>query len=143
MSLTAEDHLSIQQLPTRVYQAIDSEDATGFADCFAEDGAFVAAYGEWKGRGAVKEFMAEHIKKGKESGVRHFLTNFEVVEEGSEARVRFYILKMNVGDEPSIVGTAGGDCLVRRTDEGWLFSKFQLNIDAGSLAKTTTGYADN
>ena len=141
MSLTAEDRLAIHELTTRVYLAIDAEDARAWGDCFAEDGAFVAAYGEWHGRAAVQEFMANHIKKGKEAGVRHFLTNFCVTERDDGAQAQFYILKMNVGAAPAIVATAGGTVVVKRVGGQWLFARFQLDIDSGSLASTTTGYS--
>lgn len=142
MALNAEDRLNIHQLTSTAYQAIDSENAAGWAGCFSEDGKFVAAYGEWTGRAAIEDFMAEHINKGKEAGVRHYLTNFEVLDEGDGARVRFYILKISVGDTPGIIATAAADSLVCRTDGMWRFSRFQLDIDAGSLAKTTEGYGE-
>ena len=140
MAIVAQDKLEIHELLTRAYLAIDSEDAAAWAECFAEDGVFVAAYGEWNGRAAVRDFMEEHINKGKEAGVRHFLTNLIVEPDGDGVRILFYILKMNVGSEPAIVATAGGDCGAIKVGGAWLFSRFQLNIDEGSLAKTQTGY---
>lgn len=71
--------------------------------------------------------MEEHIKKGRESDIRHYLTNLYVDEEGCDARVRFYILNMSVGGSgPSIVATAGANCEVRLSEEALLYGEFGL-----------------
>jgi len=129
MTITTADRLEIHELAATIYIALDGEDAAGFADCFADDGAFVAPYGEFVGPSAVKDFIAKHIAAGKEDGVRHFLTNYLVEPHEEGARFRFYILKMNVSTGPVGIATAGGDCIVRRTARGWRFMRFQLKID--------------
>ncbi len=141
MSISTQDKFDIHELLTRAYLFLDAQNDAGWASCFAEDGAFVAPYGEYTGRPAVQQFIKGHIEKGKESGVRHFLTNLCVEEsKAGGVRVLFYIIKMKVKVAPEIDATAAGDCLVTRTAEGWLFKKFQLHIDEGALAKQTAGY---
>ncbi|MDH2383216.1 MULTISPECIES: nuclear transport factor 2 family protein [Bradyrhizobium] len=129
MTITTEDKIDIQELTARTYIGLDSEDAGGFASGFADDGVFVAPYGEFVGPAAVKEFITKHIAAGKEDGVRHFLTNHVVDAHEEGARYRFYITKMNIATGPVAIATAGGDCIVKRTGQGWRFKRFQLTID--------------
>lgn len=140
MPMSTQDKLEIHELLTRAYLCLDTHNDAGWASCFAEDGVFVAPYGEYNGRAAVQQFIKGHIEKGKENGVRHFLTNLLAEGNADDARVLFYIIKMNVRTAPDINATASGDCLVARTKEGWLFKRFRLSIDEGSVAKATQGY---
>lgn len=129
MTITTDDKIAIHELAARTYIGLDSEDAAGFAAGFADDGVFVAPYGEFVGPAAVEEFITRHIAAGKEDGVRHFLTNQLVESHEEGARYRFYILKENIATGPVAIATAGGDCIVRRTADGWRFKRFQLTID--------------
>jgi ketosteroid isomerase-like protein len=129
MTITTEDKMEIQELAARTYIGLDSEDAEGFAQGFADDGVFVAPYGEFEGPDAVRTFITSHIAAGKEDGVRHFLTNHVIDDHAEGARYRFYIIKMNIATGPVAIATAGGDCLVTRTADGWRFKRFQLIID--------------
>lgn len=129
MTITTDDRIAIHELAARTYIGLDSEDAAGFAATFAEDGVFVAPYGEFEGPAAVQSFIESHIAAGKEDGVRHFLTNHLVEEHAEGARFRFYIIKMNIATGPVAIATAGGDCIVKRVADGWRFKRFQLLID--------------
>ncbi len=130
MTITTDDRIAIHELVARTYIGLDSEDAATFAGTFADDGVFVAPYGEFAGPVAVQGFIEQHIAAGKEDGVRHFLTNHVVDEHADGARLRFYIIKMNIAVGPVAIATAGGDCIVKRVGDGWLFKRFQLLIDA-------------
>jgi ketosteroid isomerase-like protein len=129
MTITTEDRIAIHELVARTYIGLDNEDAAGFAATFADDGVFVAPYGEFEGPAAVQGFIEQHIAAGKEDGVRHFLTNHVVDEHADGARLRFYIIKMNIAIGPVAIATAGGDCIVKRVGDGWRFKRFQLLID--------------
>lgn len=135
--IDTQTRLDAIDLFSRLYIEVDSENAAGWAQFFAEDGVFVAPYGEYPGRKAVQEFMEEHVRQGKEKGVRHFLTNFVTDAQGADCRVRFYILKLNVAVGPGFIATAGGDAVVRKTADGWRIARFKLAIDSGSLPRTT------
>lgn len=143
MPLTTDDKIEILELTARTYIGLDGEDAAGFAAGFADDGVFVAPYGEFVGPAAVEDFIVKHIAAGKEDGVRHFLTNHVIDAHEDGARYRFSILKMNVAIGPVAIATAGGDCIVRRTGSGWRFKRFQLNIDPAMFgeAKPVVGPA--
>lgn len=136
MPLTTDDKIEILELTARTYIGLDNEDAAGFAAGFADDGVFVAPYGEFVGPAAVEAFILKHIAAGKEDGVRHFLTNHVVDAHDDGARYRFSILKMNVAVGPVAIATAAGDCVVRRTDSGWRFKRFQLSIDPAMFGET-------
>lgn len=143
MAITMDDKIDIQELCGRTYIGLDNEDAAGFAAGFADDGVFVAPYGEFVGPAAVKEFITGHIAAGKEDGVRHFLTNHVIDAHEDGARYRFYIIKMNIAVGPVAIATAGGDCIVKRTAQGWRFKRFQLIIDPAMFgdAKPVVGPA--
>lgn len=100
MTITTDDKIEVQELAARAYIGLDSEDAAGFAAGFADDGVFVAPYGEFVGPAAVKDFITRHIAAGKEDGVRHFLTNHVIDAHEDGARYRFYITKMNIATGP-------------------------------------------
>lgn len=129
MTLTIADKIEIQELSSQIYICLDGKDAPGFASFFADDGAFVAPYGDFVGPEAVKDFIAKHIAAGKEDSVRHFLSNHLVEAHDEGARHRFYIHKIDVAVGPVAIATAGGDCLVKRTKDGWRFKQFKLSID--------------
>lgn len=129
MTIGTDDKIEIHELAARTYIALDGEDAAGFAATFAEDGVFVAPYGEFKGPEAVQTFIASHIAAGKEDGVRHILSNHVIDAHEDGARYRFYIIKMNIQTGPVAIATAGGDCIVSKTADGWRFKRFQLIID--------------
>lgn len=129
MSISTQDKIEIQELAARTYIALDGEDAAGFAANFAGDGVFVAPYGEFAGPENVRSFIESHIDAGKEDGVRHVLSNHVIDEHADGARYRFYIIKMNIQTGPVAIATAGGDCIVSKTAQGWRFKRFQLHID--------------
>jgi hypothetical protein len=131
MPLSASDKLEIHELTTRIYREVDADkkSAAGFASYFAQDGVFVAPYGEFTGPAKVQAFMESHIAAGKEDGVRHYLTNISVDEHEVGARVQFYVLKLNIAVGPVGIASAAGDCLVKRTPQGWRFHRFNLTID--------------
>ena len=139
MTITTDDRIAIHELVARTYIGLDNEDAAGFASTFADDGVFVAPYGEFEGPAAVRSFIESHIAAGKEDGVRHFLTNHLIEEHEEGARFRFYIIKMNIAIGPVAIATAGGDCIVRRTADGWRFKRFQLQIDPAMFGDAKPG----
>lgn len=118
MSLTAEDKIAIHELITELYKRIDAEDAAGVAADFTDDGVFRAPYGDFKGHAEVQKFMESHIAAGREDGMRHFVTNLSVEPAGTDAVVKFYILKLKVATGPSFVATADGTFQVKKTAKG-------------------------
>lgn len=131
MSISEEQRQDVQQLVTKQYRALDSENASTWASYFKEDATFTSPYGEWNGRGAIQEFMAEHILSGMESSVRHYISNFCFMEEGENIRASFYIKKVKVNvKEPFIIATAEGNCLAQKIAQNWMVKCYELKIDA-------------
>ena len=129
MSVSEEQRQLVQQLVTKQYRALDSENATAWASYFKE-ATFTSPYGEWKGRAAIQEFMGEHILSGMESSVRHYISNFYFMEEGEDIRASFYIQKVKVNvKEPFIIATAEGNCLAEKIAPDWMLKCFELKID--------------
>lgn len=129
MTLPTMDKLAIRELVARLYRSLDENNAIEFAAEFAPTGVFVSPYGEFSGPEKIQAFLDRHIKEGNEEGVRHFITNETVEALGETARVRFYVLKMNVAVGPAPIASASGDCVVRNTVQGWRFQRFELRID--------------
>ena len=134
MTINAEVKNEIQELAANFYLFLDAENAPGVASLFAGDGKFVSPYGTVQGPAKIEEFFIRHIAAGNENGVKHFITNFVVEPTGSGARLRFYILKMGVAVEPTLIATASGDCLVKSQGGRWLFEKLEFKVDLAIFA---------
>ncbi|MFK8049638.1 MAG: nuclear transport factor 2 family protein [Halioglobus sp.] len=131
MSIFEERRQHVQQLVIKQYRALDAENATSWASYFSDDATFTSPYGEWNGRGAIQEFMEEHILSGMESSVRHYISNFCFMEEGENIRASFYIKKVKVNiKEPFIIATAEGNCLAEKIAQDWMVKRYDLTIDA-------------
>jgi hypothetical protein len=57
------------------------------------------------------------------------VTNLIVQPAGSDAVVKFYIIKLKVATGPGFVATADGTFRVKKTAQGWRISEFALNVD--------------
>ena len=136
MPLSALDRLEIQDLCARYYISTDEQDVDGFMDCWVEDDdiTFNSAFGNYKGRAAIREFEDEHVHRGMAVGKRHLLGNVSI-EEGerpNEALVTSYLVVMEVVERPYILATAiYRKSLVERTDEGWRFRSRTMDVDPG------------
>jgi hypothetical protein len=94
----AEDRAAILDLMGRYSFALDFRDAETFASTFTEDGVFIWARGEIKGRKAIFEWLSSDTydpTKDAEEGQwpaasRHFITNQAIKVEGNTAKACAY-----------------------------------------------------
>lgn len=140
MKLSAEDRLAIQELIARFYLAVDNGDAAGFAATFAEDGVFVVRRGDRDApsehlRGAAIEQYGVRFSGPDRPRLKHFLGNYVIEPQAEGARVIFSILNVEIMDGPTPIGTATGDCLVRKAGEHWRLACFDHYIDPAYLKR--------
>jgi hypothetical protein len=93
--LTPADHCEIHQLYARCNHAIDTDDASGWAETFTEDGTFSDGPLNLSGREAMKVFVQGRPERLRAQGVRrkqHWISNLVIEAEGKdEARGRCYV----------------------------------------------------
>ncbi len=87
----------------------DSRDADGYADLFARDGSFVSARAQHRGRGAVKEFIADlYRSQPTERRTKHLCGNSIIDVDGQSATaVTDFVAYERQGDGPWQVHTIG------------------------------------
>ena len=61
MPMTFEDRFAVHELVARYNKAIDTGDATGWADTFTEDGVFDGIAGLFSGRAELEGFVRDEI----------------------------------------------------------------------------------
>jgi hypothetical protein len=121
MSLTADDHVQIQQLVTRFGYAVDTGANEGamFADLFTEDGV----YGEAKGR---SQLAAVARNRPGDVAHRHFVTNVIVRPTESGATGTQYEVMFAVGqngNQSTITRTGRYEDTYTKTRAGWRIQK--------------------
>lgn len=122
MPSATEDRDEILQLLYRYNHAIDSGDAEGWADTFAEGAVFDALGGGQviTGREDLVAF-ASSVK-----GIRHVVMNPLIDVDGDTAKVRAYLMFL-MGTTIAGVGVYDDD--VVRTAQGWRFAKRVFTAD--------------
>jgi 3-phenylpropionate/cinnamic acid dioxygenase small subunit len=87
----------------------DGRDVDGYAELFARDGSFVSARAEHRGRGAVKEFIADLYRtQPKDRRTKHLCGNSIVDVDGQTARaVTDFVAYERLGDGAWQVHTIG------------------------------------
>jgi len=138
-----DDRSMIEDLQARYLFAFDWGDADGYANTFAEDGILNFGQGEFKGRQAIRSFMAPpdggeaprgpSLPEGERPRVgRHIISNIVVKVDGDRATGRAYWTHMTTG--PTGYGTVDffghyEDEMVKVNGE-WLFSKRHIYNEA-------------
>lgn len=134
--LTAEDRLAIQELVATFYLAIDGGDPAGVAATFVPDGVLVIREGDETspssriaGTAEIEDAMRTYFRESEDPPAKHFVSNFVIRTQAEGARVVFSILNMDIETGPTPIGTASGDCLVRKAGSGWKLVLFDHYVD--------------
>jgi len=135
VALSIEEIIAVQNVAVRMYHAGDGENARGYADLYSEDGTLDGPFGKAEGRDAVFAWMDDYVSQGHEAGVRHFITNMLVEDHAEGARLRCYVMKMNVAEGPSFIGTGDLDILMVREGSDWKIKYNKITIDPALLKK--------
>jgi 3-phenylpropionate/cinnamic acid dioxygenase small subunit len=134
MALSSEDRFQIAELNSRFFFALDNHDLDAWSATFTEAGVFASPYGEFPGHEQRTEFLRGHIDAGREDGTRHMTVDLAIDDAGDRARMRSYVVKLQVEQAPHIVATGVYEDELVRTGEGWRFARRALSIDPGAFA---------
>jgi actinorhodin biosynthesis protein ActVIA len=126
----AELHFEVQQFYARQMQCLDSGDAVGFADTFADDAVFVHVPGEVvRGRARIAAEIARNVERVQQAkAVRRHWFGMLVFEAESDDLIRTRYAAIT--SSTSMDGTASlgasslvEDVLVRRDGRLWTTSR--------------------
>ncbi len=127
MSLAATDKLEIQAVMIRMYRALDAHNANGYASCFAPDGISISPRGVFRGRGAIANFIEQHLQQGNENGTLHCLTNMIIDEHGGdEVSIRLEVMKFQVSTAPPTVLVSAFGTARMQKFETWQIMQYNL-----------------
>ncbi len=127
MSLSAKDKFEIQEVITRLYQALDTHDAEGYASCFTPDGISISPRGDFRGRNAITNFIKHHLQQGNEAGSLHRITNIRVWEDVEhEAWASVEVMKIRVSVTPPVLLVSAFGKARMRKFETWQVTHYEL-----------------
>jgi uncharacterized protein (TIGR02246 family) len=118
MSLTAGDSLEIMQLVAGADNCATARDADGYAELFTEDGMMTGAKGRARGRGALRDAVAE-VWAAEPPRTLHLTLNVTIDESGPDATANSVMLMVTRDAKPEVLGSALVRQVVRRTANGW------------------------
>ncbi len=127
MSLSTDDITEILQLYSRYNTAIDTGDASGFGACFVSEGIFDNGMGIVTGRDDIAAF-ADRTHSAM-PGMRHNATNIVVEGDGIEARGSAFLIGYLVDGGYKVIVTGRYADELRKTDEGWRFTRRVFRAD--------------
>ena len=116
------DRAEIAELLVTYARCIDRRDWAGLQDCYTDDG--VMQHGEVSvPREAVPE-LSERILAGC-SGSHHHVGSPSIAIDGDIARTHSHYLATHISEGTTVLRQGGGwyDCDVRRTADGWRFTR--------------------
>lgn len=128
MSLSTRDKFEIQEVITRLYQALDAHDAERYALCFTPDGISTSPRGDFHGRDAITNFIKRHLQRGNEAGSLHRITNIRVWgDTAHEAWASVEVMKIRVSVTPPVLlVSAFGTARVKKF-ETWQIMHYELD----------------
>jgi hypothetical protein len=131
-TLSAQDHLAIEQLVARYAYAMDSgaDNGNAYADLFAADGEFVLGGDSTRGHDALAALGRSGFVDGHKpaNGVSHFIMNHVIEPAPGGATGKAYVVLVNIGEgnkpgaEWSNIGGHYEDSYAR-TAQGWKFKR--------------------
>ncbi|MFN0026300.1 MAG: nuclear transport factor 2 family protein [Acidimicrobiales bacterium] len=127
MTLSTADRFEIHELVARYNKAIDTGDATGWADTFAEDGEFVGLVGTFKGRDQLEGFVREYVTNpefAEWAASQHWTTNLVIDGDGERAELFAHVMMVHPeADGGRIVLVGWYEDRLARIDGRWRFTQ--------------------
>lgn len=125
------DRAAISDLLIDFARALDDQDWEGYAANYAEDGVLaISPTISHAGRAGLADFVAASL--GKYAGTHHVSSNHAITLDGDTAATRSYLIAAHVFEPGNPFRHADGAgwyrCQLRRTSEGWRFSRVSLEI---------------
>lgn len=127
MGLDTSDKFEIHELVARYNKAIDTGDATGWADTFTEDGVFDGIAGTFTGRSELEGFVRAYVSDPQFAdwaASQHWTTNLVIEGDGDHAEL-FAHVKM-VKPEPDggrIILVGWYQDVLAKVDGRWRFTR--------------------
>jgi len=122
------DRAAISDLLLSFAHSVDAHDHERYTANFTDDGVLELPFGRFEGRAAIAA-MDQPIA---EMASHHITANHMIELDGDAARARSYLIATHVFDrrDPRDYAQAGGwyDCELRRTEEGWRFTRVRLSV---------------
>ena len=138
--ISDSDRQAILDLFTRFTIAVDAGDADGWADAFAEDGAFITPTATTEGREAIRA-LATRVIGNRPEGVwgpgQHRLSNILIQGDGDTARGFSYVEwaakhKETEKNEIALLAVYIDD--LRKVDGEWYLARRQLKPQVPALS---------
>jgi uncharacterized protein (TIGR02246 family) len=122
-----EDREAIARLFIDLQDALDGRDLAGYGALFTEDGEWSGVTGRAVGPAAIAEFLGRYCKPWESEGQRtyHTTTDIAIDLDGdtATARSKWQHITRGPDDQPVILHLGHYDDRLRRTPEGWRFTR--------------------
>ena len=122
-----EDRDAITRLFLTVQEALDGRDLTGYGACFTEDGEWAGVVGRAVGPAAITAILSQYCTPWESEGHRTYHTTSDIVIDidGDTARSssKWQHIIRGEQDEPVIWHLGHYDDRLRRTPQGWRFTR--------------------
>ena len=127
MSISARDKFEIQEVITRMYQALDAHDAEGYASYFTPDGISTSPRGDFRGRNAITNFIKRHLQQGNEDDSLHRIANIHIWEDiEHEASASVQVMKFRVSVTPPVFLVSAFGTARMKKFETWQILYYEL-----------------
>jgi uncharacterized protein (TIGR02246 family) len=125
------DRAAISDLLIDFARALDDRDWEGYAANYAPEGELgFDGHVVHAGRDGLAEFARGGL--GRYAGTHHVSSNHAIAVDGDRATTRSYLIATHILDaaEPGRHADGAGwyRCELRRTDEGWRFTRVMLEV---------------
>ena len=144
-SLTAAEHIAVQQVIASYAWALDTGDVESFAGCFCPDGELVWDAFEqpesWLGHDALRHFARFFGALPNSAGRQHHVSNIVITsaEEGLAAR-SYCMVALRQGDGPHALHVMGWyDDLFRQDQGQWLLARRVIRDWSGPVLGAFAG----
>ena len=127
LHMTPEDRFAVEDLLARYAWVLDTGDYETYPSLFTPDGVVAMPNGEWRGRGAIQEFVRDLITGSSNRGNRHHNTQILFEESGDNwCRLRSYSTHI-YQPEPGGLGIIRSQGWYRdlcvKVDDVWYFAE--------------------
>lgn len=125
------DRTLVSDLMVTFARALDERDWDAYAATYAEDGVLaIGTVVALEGRAAIRAATAGDRGLGGYAGTWHGSSNHAITIDGDRATLHSYLLGVHLlgGSTRNHADGAGWyDCELRRTEDGWRFTRVQIS----------------
>lgn len=122
-----EDREAIQRVCTDISNCLDARDLKGYGALFTEDGEWSGIVGRAIGPAAIDQLLSQYCKPWESEGHRTYHTTVDMVidvdGDTAKATSKWQHIIRGERDEPVILHLGHYDDRLRRTADGWRFTR--------------------